>query len=84
MFEAVFVISIIKNFLTEYKSDNISKPVHDLKKIGTRYLGNGFIMDFLMVIPFYWIFKDITKYAKLAFFIKIYRLYKGIRIFNVS
>ena len=56
VFEIVFVLSIIKIFLTEFKPDGISRPVRDLKKIATRYVSNGFPMDLLMVIPFNWIF----------------------------
>lgn len=82
-FEIVFVLSIIKNFTTEYKPDGISKPIRDIKKIAIKYLHNGFVMDFLMVLPFYDIFGSKGN-AKLAYFIKIYRLVKGIRIFNVS
>jgi hypothetical protein len=52
VFEGVFVLSIIKNFTTEYKSDGMSKPIRDAKKIAMRYLNNGFIMDLVMVIPF--------------------------------
>lgn len=82
-FEVVFVLSIIINFTTEYKPDGISKPVRDFKKIAIRYLHNGFIMDLLMVIPFNYIFGR-RRNSKLAYFIKTYRLVKGIRIFNVS
>ena len=85
VFEVVFVCSMLKNFLTEYKSETISsKPVRDLKKIGIRYLNNGFIMDFLMIIPFAPVLSSLSKYVKIAYFIKVYRLVKGINIFNVS
>jgi hypothetical protein len=85
IFEAVFVLSITKNFTTEYKSDGMSKPIRDAKKIAVRYLNNGFIMDFLMVVPFTWIFGgDDSRNAKLCYFIKCYRLIRGFRIFNVS
>ena len=83
IFEFVFILSIVINFSTEYKPDGISKPIRDIKKIAIRYLHNGFIMDLLMVLPFYSIFGQIGN-AKLAYFIKTYRLVKGIRIFNVS
>jgi hypothetical protein len=84
VFEAVFIMSILKNFSTEYKPDGISKPVRNIKKIATRYVNNGFPMDFLMVIPFHFLFGgDEVLNAKRFFFIKTYRLVKGIRIFNV-
>lgn len=57
VFNIVFILSIIINFSTEYKPDGISKPIRDIKKIALRYLNNGFIMDFLMVLPFYDIFQ---------------------------
>lgn len=85
LFEAVFVISIIKNFTTEYKSDGMSKPIRDIKKIAIRYLNTGFIIDLLMVIPFAYIFGgEAVRNAKLCYFIKCYRLVRGFKIFNVS
>lgn len=57
--------------------------MRDIKKIAIRYIHNGFIMDLLMVLPFYQIFGRKGN-AKLAYFIKTWRLVKGIRIFNVS
>jgi hypothetical protein len=82
VFETIFVLSIIKNFTTEFKPDGIAKTVRDIKKIATRYLNNGFPLDFLMIIPFNFIL--VGQNSKLFFFIKTYRLVKGIKIFNVQ
>lgn len=84
-FEAVFIVSIVKNFTTEFKSDGMSRPIRNAKKIAVRYFNNGFILDLLMVIPFYDIFLSVLgRNAKLCYFIKCYRLIRGLKIFNVS
>lgn len=82
--EIVFVCSLLKNFLTEYRADGVAKPVRDYKKIATRYLSNGFILDFLMIVPFAQFFISLTEYSRLFLLIKTYRLVKGLKIFNVS
>lgn len=84
-FEFIFVFSMFKKFLTDFKPDGSQTPVTDLRKIANRYFHDGFVLDLLMVLPFAYMFGGASKRnSKLAYFIKVYRLVKGLRIFNVS
>lgn len=75
----------MKNFTTEFKSDGMSRPIRNFKKIAMRYVNNGFFMDLIMVIPFANLLENVLgRNAKLCYFIKCYRLVRGLKIFNVS
>ena len=48
-------------------------------------MNNGFIPDFIMVIPFYFLFENVfPERAKLFFFLKVFRVVRGLKTFNVS
>ena len=77
-FESIFVITLLKHFITDYTPDGEQTPVTNIKKISIRYLHNGFILDFILVIPFFFLFKNIGEQAKLFLFIKTYRVVRGL------
>jgi hypothetical protein len=83
-FEIFFVLSLAKKFLTDFKQDGETKPIKDLKKIAKNYFDNGFIPEFIMIVPFFYIFQNVFPEAKLFFFFKTFRLVVGLKSFNVS
>ena len=50
-FEWFFLVEMLFGFITEYVDEN-NKSVRDIKKIGKRYLNEGFILDLIPLIPF--------------------------------
>lgn len=83
-YEGVFLISLIMNFFVEYNEDGQQFPIRDIQKIAINYIRNQFIMDFIPIIPLQEIRSpSIGSYRRLFFLIKIMRLYKGFKIFNI-
>jgi hypothetical protein len=78
--EFFFLIDIILNFFTKYKSKK-EREVKDLKKIAKRYLKGMFIFDVIATFPFRWVFfqeetlEDQEK-SQLLFLLKLLRLPK--------
>lgn len=82
-FEIIFMLSIIKQFLTEYTPEGETIPVRDLQKIAKRYIKDGFLLDFICVLPISRMLKFMGEEARLFYLIKSIRIHKGIRIFSV-
>ena len=60
-----------------------SKPIRRVRLIAKHYLKNDFIWDFIPLIPLQ-LFKLKNRRERLFFLIKIYRLKKGFKLFDVS
>jgi len=82
-YETMFFIDIVLQFLKEFKSETTNLPVRDLEKIAWNYLENGFVTDFIAIIPLQ-ILELKSKRENLFFLIKLIRLEKGLRLFNVT
>ena len=83
-FESIFVISILRNFITSYTPDGEIIPVMDIWKISGRYFKNEFLMDLIPTIPITFILDmSVEKYGRIFYLIKIIRLAKGLKIYNV-
>ena len=50
-FEAIFLVSILLNFLLEYVDEGTQRPVRDLEKIGNRYYNSSFKRDLIPLVP---------------------------------
>ena len=60
-------------------------PIKDIWKISERYFRNEFLMDLIPTIPFTFIFDmSVEKYGRIFYLIKIIRLAKGLKIYNVQ
>ena len=82
-FETIFVLSIIKQFLTEYTPDGETQPIRDLQKIAKRYIKDDFVLDTICVLPISRMLKFMGEEARLFYLIKSVRIIKGINIFSV-
>lgn len=88
--EAVFTISIITRFLTDYNPDDDGShervsTVRVFKKIAIRYLISEFPFDIFLCIPFNFIYgTEPDQLFRLLCIIKILRLRKGLKVFNVA
>lgn len=85
IFESIFAIDIVKNFITEYTPDGEIVPVNDFFKIAERYFSSGFLIDFIPTFPITFILDmTVNKYGRICYLIKIIRLAKGLKIYNVN
>lgn len=83
VYESIFILSILKQFLTEYTPDGETQPVRDISKISKRYIKDHFVLDTICVIPFSRMLEFIGEEARLLYLIKSIRIIKGIRFFSV-
>ena len=85
-YEGIFLITILKNFSTDYTPLGSTEVVKNLRLISLRYLKEGgFILDFICIFPFVELFKNYFEHkVQLFYLIKTLRIFKGIKIFNVS
>ena len=51
LYEVIFFADIVMQFLKEFNSETTNLPVRDLEKIAWNYLENGFVTDFIALIP---------------------------------
>ena len=83
-YESIFVISLLKNFITAYTPDGEIQPVKCFWKISDRYLHNEFLIDFIPTFPMTFILDmSVEKYGRIFYLVKIIRLAKGLKIYNV-
>ena len=86
VYDLIFLLDIVRTFLTEFTKDGETVPCRDLMKIAVRYLDSDFKMDFICWLPFWELgvnFK-VHKFARVLFIVKCYRIFKAMRIFDVS
>ena len=83
LYELIFFLDIILQFLLEFTSETSSIPVRDLEKIAWNYIYNGFVTDFIAIIPLQ-IIQLKNNRQNLFFLIKLIRLEKGLRLFDVT
>jgi len=83
IFEAIFAISMAINFMREYIPDGETVPVRDHAKIAKHYFKNGFWTDFIPLLPIPWAL-SFLHYSKVLYIIKIIRIDRGFRIFDVT
>jgi hypothetical protein len=85
IFECIFAANILINFLTEYVPNGENVPVRELPKIAERYLSRDFLMDFIPTFPItFFLDMDQHKIWRILFVLKIIRLVKGIKIYDVE
>lgn len=60
IFEVIFMLSIVFNFVRSYTPKGETVEIKNLSRISSRYVNDfsidGFAFDLVMVIPFAWIF----------------------------
>lgn len=81
-FEAIFFISIILNFLTDYQDESNHKEVRDLSNISMRYLRGNFAWEFLPLIPFPHVMHYGFKNPNHFYIIKVVRLMTAQKVFD--
>ena len=85
LWEFVFLISIIKCFLTDYRVEGESFPKKNFFKIAQRYLKGDFMIDFIPIVPIPFMINLHTfPDGKLFYLLKIVRLKRGLEVFNVQ
>jgi len=84
MFFAIFTISIVINFLTEFTESGETQPNRNLKHIALRYIHSNFLIDILAWVPFHYFVSIDNKFIRWAFLIKIIRIVEGIQLIDVS
>jgi hypothetical protein len=83
--ESLFAMNIALNFLTDFVPDGEITPERDLSIIANRYLHGEFLMDFIPTFPITFMFNmSHNSYWRVSYLIKIIRLTKGIKIYNVQ
>lgn len=84
IYETIFSIRIIINFLTEYIPEGDVIPVRNLTAISQLYLNTTFWRDFIPTFPITF-FLNTRKEStwRVLYLIKIMRLAIGLEIFNV-
>ena len=80
--EIFFSVCILLTFITEYTPDGETVPIRDFMVIAEIYLKSNFIFDFLPIIPFARILKELTEYAHIMYLIKLMRLWKNFDVLN--
>lgn len=81
-FETVFLLTMIKNFLTDYTPDGEIHETKNLLLIAKRYLSSSFPKDLIAQIPITIIFRGKHELVKLFYLLKILRTTRGIQIFD--
>ena len=85
--EITFLISMIVKFLTDYIPEGENKPTKDFVLIAKNYLNNGFIWDFIPLLPLNFILNTIDdrnyELVRIALFIKLIRIINGLKLFNI-
>ena len=84
VFETIFGISMILNFMVEYYPDGSTIPMRNMKKIGMRYIKSQFLFDFIPLIPIPSLISLESSMERHFYFIKIIRLAKCERFLNIS
>lgn len=86
LIELMFIFHIYVKFTTDYVPDGEQMPVKNLLRIAKRYVNSkAFKYDIIPLIPFNLIFKvRINKIYRVFYFIKLFRILKGLEIFNVQ
>ena len=82
-FELIFLAHMVTQFILEYTPEGSKNPVRDYKRIAMHYINEGdFKADFIAIIPFQIITMRNGR-QKLFLLIKLVRLAKGLKLFNV-
>ncbi len=86
VYTILFTIDFVLQFFVEYKYPSSTVVETDLKKLCFIYLRGRFLFDFLSIIPLYKMLNwyDVTDMSKskLAYLIKISRLYNGFSLLD--
>lgn len=82
-FELIFLIHCGLKFFVDYNVEGSNIPVKDLSKISTHYFNTGFMEDVIPIVPlqFYPLYRN-RQY--LFYIIKLYRITKGLQLYNVQ
>ena len=82
-YEIVFFLDMVFQFFKEYTSETTNLPVRDLGRIAGNYLENGLVTDAIALVPFQ-VLNLKNRRENLFFLIKLVRLGKGLRLFDVT
>lgn len=82
-FEALFLLSLLLEFLTSYRPQSGDQEVREFAKISQRYLQGNFVPDLIPLVPLHWWFQFDNGNEKYFMLIKIVRLYRGLSLFRV-
>jgi len=84
-FELFFLISFIKNFLTDFTPEGEHHPVRKLSRIFKKYIKGYFFLDFIPLIPFTLLLDEQKyKHSRLLYLIKVTRILKAMDLFDVQ
>jgi hypothetical protein len=85
IFETIFFVAIVINFLKSFDDNVGTEKVKDLKRIALRYCSKGFLVDFICIFPESFIF-DMSphKFFRLLYLIKIIRISRANELFDVG
>ena len=77
------MVTIIKNFFTEFTREGEQHPVTSVTEIADNYFKTNFVYDFIPIIPCELLFGSLGPYARLLYILKVIRIKKGFEVFNV-
>ena len=86
IFEGFSLLSIIRSFMTDYYVEGAKEPVRDLTKIAQRYMKGPLLFDLIPQAAGFVTLMFHKKHAdvKLVYLIKLTRMPKGFKLFDVE
>jgi hypothetical protein len=79
----IFLLHCGLNFLVDFTVEGSKIPVRDFSKISSHYLSSEFMADFIPIIPLQFI-PMYRNRQYLFYLIKLYRILKGLKLYNVQ
>lgn len=74
--ETFFLLSLLKNGITDFTPEGSTTPVRSLSKIYSKYVKEGLVYDLLPLLPVTLCFIHHNKYVRLFYLVKIGRINK--------
>ena len=83
LFELVFAMDILREFLTEFVPDGETIPVRNLRRIAARYIERDFYFDMIPTFPITFFFDNRkAEIWRLFYLIKVIRVATAFEIYN--
>ena len=72
-FEAIFLVAMLLEFITDFKTGSQQKVNRDLLSISKKYIKGNLLYDFIAIIPFSLLIKINGGYERLFYLLKMVR-----------
>jgi hypothetical protein len=76
----IFILDLLLHFIQAVKHPETYEDITELKTIAREYIKGWFFIDFISVVPFYWILPQAGKTTKLF---RLFRLPRLIQLFSI-